>query len=191
MLKPSDRECRPRKKSWRKGRMKCCDCVEIAPEANVTLQHVWKSSTSKIQIEDVKTGGRKERKVGILSHVMRPSAERSRYPETPGNFLASLPFSIPLTFHLSPPRFSSSSLSPCPKELSSERLVHSADPLDPSLPLRTARPLRPPSVMSYSNGYSRSRGVYGDSNGHTNGYALCDVYSMSVSLSASATWLER
>jgi len=40
--------------------------------------------------------------------------------------------------------------------------------------------------MSYGGGYGRARNGYGDSNGHTNGYALCDVYSTSVLLSASA-----
>jgi hypothetical protein len=30
--------------------------------------------------------------------------------------------------------------------------------------------------MSYGGGYGRSRNGYGDSNGHTNGYALCEFY---------------
>lgn len=42
--------------------------------------------------------------------------------------------------------------------------------------------------MSYGGGYGRSRGGYGDSNGHANGYALSDVYSTCVLLSASTAW---
>ena len=116
--------------------MKCCDCIEIAPEASVTLQHV----SPKAQIVDVKgDGARNVRTLNFLNsyyHVKGLSKQtlwRSGSPETPGNFLAALSLSLPFTCNLSPPCFSSSSLPLRPKELSSERIVHSADPLDQSV----------------------------------------------------------
>lgn len=43
-------------------------------------------------------------------------------------------------------------------------------------------------IMSYGGGYGRSRNGYGDSNGHTNGYAICDVYSTFKPLLMNAPW---